>query len=214
MVHRWKATGIVRPEPAYPRHEFTFKRRLERIRPDREKLWPSTGIHEVGVAVSCLPTGTIGQYIGIDAGTDLWKKSQPDHFITGSIDYVGTWWDGSPWVDDLKTGKNPPSPRSVQWWLYALAVHRLHLGNPDHVTVTCTHWPRYPATGAPQRPPELLATITRTELMKFERHIRLKYEQWEEIRYQATLNPDILNPGEKQCLYCPALDCPSRWSEE
>jgi hypothetical protein len=220
MVHHWKATGLVEAVPGYPRHPGTFKKRLVAVDPKREELWPAPGDHELGVAVSALHH-SVGSVQGTPTTVDAWKAVQPDDRVTGTLDYHGLIL-GNPWVDDLKTGVWLPSPRSAQLWLYGLAVFRLHLGAPDFITTSITHWPRYPATGAPERH---WGKITRHELERFERVLKRKYQQLLELRSKwvdfgpTDFDSTPLKPGQDQCRFCPSKGthrgcCPVPYTEQ
>ncbi len=215
LAHHWKAAGLVVPVAGYPRHPRALKNRLSSLTPTsspsalREELWPSGGEHEVGVAVSAL-YASVGSIQGPPAAVDAWKALQPDDRVTGTLDYHGLLLD-EPWVDDLKTGRVAPSPRSAQLWLYGLATFRLHLGSPDRIITSITHWPRYPATAAPKR---IWGSISRDELLRFERVLKLKYERLLELRSQALRSPTdfdykTLRPSEDRCRFCPSrVTCP------
>ena len=85
------------------------------------------------------------RYVG--EGWDDFRAAFPG--ITGTCDYVVD--DGTElFVDDLKTGRFPPNPRSWQIRFYALCAW-LIAGKPAVTTVSVTHWPFYPLAGVPKR---------------------------------------------------------------
>lgn len=211
MVHHWKATGDILAVPGYEKHADQFRLRPK---PSREALWPLDGRHEVSVAIDCLGKG-VALYDGCGAQThDEWKAARPHSWVTGTLDYYGELF-GIPWVDDLKTGRFCPDPsQSAQFLFYGLAVYRLYPDPPDHLSLTVTHWPRYPKARPPQRKQAL---VTAEDLDLFEKGLRDAYEkhlalgggrQWSGSVSGLKLEKS-LTTGD-HCLYCPSKGaCPA-----
>lgn len=214
MVHRWKATGVVEPEPGFPNHGPLLDDRIRRTNPDRRTLWP--GSHEL--AVWLVPLGSAALLHGDDP---RWKSGAPPDAISGTTDHLGEVL-GDPWIDDLKTGREPPGPLSPQTLFYALAVARCTHPPPGRVLVSITHWPRYPRDGLPTRS---WATVTAHQLDAFEHRLERLRQQVVHLR---GLVPDVtassqppsvppsllgaLRPG-SACTYCPSRNsCPAQLS--
>lgn len=197
-THCWKETG--KPWEQYAK---VFERRLaalEKAGMSRESLWPADGRHEVAVAVACGGWAFL-EHEGDLAERDAWKQSFDQTFAVGTADYFGQ-LTGQWWVDDLKTGREVPTdPRElVQLQFYGSYLVRKH--DVDEVLLSITHWPRYPADGAPVR---YWAEWTEDDADVF-------LEQLGRAR-RAVLNSSKLpypdaRPG-AHCCYCPAqAHCP------
>ncbi len=155
---------------------------------EREHFWPTgRGEHEptyalelgTGVARKCPP--------GVDR--DAWKRQYPLRtWLTGSPD----WETSEGGIDDLKTGRYPPSPEGNRQLLsYALFSWAL-AGRPLdwEVAVSITHWPRYPLNILPWRAVALVSGLDLAE------HL-------EDLR-DAAANPYTLVPSAQSCTYCPS----------
>lgn len=197
MVHRWKATGVVVPEPEFPNHEHLFRERLDLIRPDREALWPGGG-HEIAVGLSTA-TGAAAAFGGPPEDGDAWKAALPDDWISGTLDYRGEILDAL-WVEDLKTGRNAPEPTIHQLTFYVLVAHRVAWPTPPRALASVFHWPRYPRHVPGTRH---WRTVAQTELAAFEERLRRL-----RLRVLAR-DPRDLNPG-PHCTFCPSRPhCPA-----
>lgn len=207
MVHRWKATRIIRGQEDYPNHGWRLRERLDLVDTDgglREEFWPSSGRHEVGVGISTLHSSVAENEEKDEPTLHAWKMGLPDDWVVGTLDYTGfDYRKGMPWIDDLKTG-NPyfaPDPDSPQLLFYALAQYRLFTEEYDEVLLSITSWPRYPKGNRPERE-ELI--ISSKVLRKFEEKLRRVYA-WVSGRRQ---NPDPLTVRElrkgEHCTFCPS----------
>jgi hypothetical protein len=208
MAHAWKATGRIIGNPDYPRLEGHFANKLvkaiggpEEQARFREAYWPSSGLHEVAVAVNCVALAVAWHEGG---GNDAaWKAQWHDPWATGTLDYVGEVL-GDPWIDDLKTGSWPPTPPedSNQLRLYGLARWRIGSSKPlpDRLVLSITHWPRYPVVGLPKR---FWHEITPAEVADFERRLTLRYRLVSRLRGAS----DEVRRGElvtgEHCSFCP-----------
>lgn len=199
-VHGWKEG---RPMPE--KWRAVWKRRetaLAGAGLTVEDLWPG-GTHEIPVALTSVG-GVVRVMRALEHGHgtgNVWKAAQPPEYVTGSLDFLGEQY-GTPWVDDLKTGREvPEDPLALnQMRFYATAA--LYLTHAPEVLVSLTHWPRYPADGLPRRGE--YAVWTRDDARAFTERLetaRLDYE------FSRATEPDA-RPGD-HCLYCPcAYVCP------
>lgn len=233
MVHRWKATGLVRAEPEHRNHEGLFRKKLavnglgtpELEAEFREEWWPGGGRHEIGVAMDC-KSSAWAQVAGTDESLEEWKTSWPESWVTGTLDYVADLLD-DPWVDDLKTGREAPSPDSAQLLFYGLATARLwsvHRSWMDRVVLSVTHWPRYPVVGLPTR---TWTEIDAATLDSFEMRLKLKWGARKDALDRARgkvergtwraghpmlpvwTSAPVTVPGEEQCRWCKSRgSCP------
>lgn len=217
MVHLWAATGKVVASPDFPNHAKLFRKKLannglanwDDDLKFRESWWPPTGLHEISVAVDCEGKGVAWSQLEESMAMNTWKLEKPESWVTGTLDYIGQIL-GDPWVDDLKTGSWPPLPpkQSAQLRLYALAALRLTRPVdpvPSRVVLSITHWPRYPVIGLPKR---YYHEVLPKHLDKFEKMLRKAWKQYESGEAE-------LNPGELQCVFCPArAACPVVYQEE
>ena len=205
IAHHWKALGTLPTTvPGYDNLLTLFEKRKETW-PDREALWPSHGKHEVAVGLDCL-TGAVAWNEEEDGEKrDAWKQSLPESWISGTLDYHSDLF-GTPWVDDLKTGREPPDyARHPQFLFYGLVAYRLAVSSgdlPDHLLLSCTHWPRYPIDHGATRK---YAHVTAETLDVFQKRLRLAYDNW---RWQRDKQRPDPVPGD-HCQWCPArMSCP------
>jgi hypothetical protein len=146
LVHSWKETGQWHKTLAARRRAAA----LAGAGLTRDTLWPSTaGTHEVSYALNTA-SRICDRYEGPASGRDGWKLSFDDNWITGTADWVGDIL-GDAWIDDLKTGSYVPSNPWDLWQLRFYALCAALLGGQEAVQISITHWPRYPADGAPHR---------------------------------------------------------------
>jgi hypothetical protein len=161
--------------------------------PVRDTLWPpALGDHEVSVAYDCR-TGEVEVMRG-DGDRDLWKSTRGPNTVTGTLDWWGRLPAGEPWVDDLKTGWQPPQVLSPQMLFYALVLARHH--KSPSVRVSITHWRR--GWDTPERKWQQVGPVV---LDQFESELR---EAWQ----RAVKDPSP-RPG-PWCRWCPSVGvCPA-----
>lgn len=115
------------------------------------------GWHEISVSYCC-KTGKVRWLCDVDERRrDLWKAMQCEHAVTGTADWMGILKDGTPWVDDLKTGWQTPEVLTAQTMFYSMClsdlvdqgVSRFGGATPGAVMVSITHQPR--GKGLPTR---------------------------------------------------------------
>jgi len=207
MVHTWKETAKIVHENR--RTATSFKKRLNTLKICHEDFYGS-GLHEVSVAWN-IEYGYVVPFYGKSKEAEEWKKQFDLRWITGTVDYCESLeygreaTQGCPeipaglWVDDLKTGKWwTKTPRqSAQIVFYGMCMSKLYNSS---VSLSVTHWPRYPATGRPKRTVE---TVSMEEMQKFEDKLRRACEE--------SVNPKY-NPTEDGCRFCPARNsCLFAW---
>lgn len=198
LVHSWKETGrAFDPESGDDWSNGDadlLRRKLFAVGDllDRGALWPGDrSNHELTFAVHLTADPPQVSWYHRETATctaDEWKAAFGTEFLTGTLDYVGT-RDGTPWVDDLKTGRWPVDPaRSRQLRSYALAVWASRGCAPEFVChVSITQWPVYPLDGLPVRTWHVLDT------MDLEEHL-------EDLRYSLA-HPEEAVPSD-QCAFC------------
>lgn len=189
FVHRWKATGECDRRGGW---DELLRNRIRLSGINRELLWPSSGRHEVAMAVDCTRWGRAAEFRGTKEEVDAWRNTLSDEWIAGEADYVGDLL-GEPWVDDLKTGRVAPDPSFLQGKVYALGAYFLSPMEADRVHVSVTHWPRYPQSG---RPRQRFAVWTVRDLKRF-------HGELVRGRNRALKRLPVAVVGE-QCTYC---DC-------
>lgn len=194
----------------------------------REEFWPAElGEHEYTFAVR--PDGSV---IRAPPGLskeqqDQWKRDRPDDEWTGSSDWVGDSL-GRPWVDDLKTGREPSDPAGPQFHAYGVGLGVVGGVTPQaeegdsvlgprtpgdtRVSLTCTHWPQYPNSNRPDR---YEAETTVDRLRRFQARIektRQRVEKLKQLVKRGGTPP--VNPGE-HCQWCPCYaHCPNNQETE
>lgn len=138
-VHAYLETGRVPQEPEWVAKGLAAK--LKAAGDVRDK-YPAPGLHEIKLVL----WGDNFEEASLFVRDDF-----PD--IPGSVraklDYYGTKL-GEPWIDDLKTGHQPPPPDTLQLGAPALATSTLTL-DVSGVHGSITHWPRYPKDQEPTR---------------------------------------------------------------
>jgi hypothetical protein len=194
MVHKWKETDDYSTGTTSQRKTFTKKLAASAI--DREKLWPADtgGTHECTFSIN-LETLQLRQWSPTRSkfSSDHWKRRHPRHsYLTGSIDWLSTvvrgGTDSLPWVDDLKTGTWPVSPRtSKQLRSYALVPWILADCDTD-VWVSITQWPKYKLSCKPKRS---WHKLTSADLARH--YAKLKW---------AVSNTDTAVPSKDGCMFC------------
>ena len=192
-VHEYVRTRVVPPaDKDHPTYPDRLRDRLDAAG-DVLALWPVGGRNEVSFAYAIDTGEVISAELPTKKEEDAWKEAYDSRYVTGTADYLGSLL-GRPWVDDLKTGRFPPSPSSAQTVFYALCAARL-AGSTEGAYVTITHWPRYPVGCRPERVGRVL---TPEDLDDFADLL--------EQRWRAS--PRALNPGE-HCRFCPSrTNCP------
>lgn len=199
-VHAWKETG------EWWENSLVTRRRqaaLDAADLTRASLWPGLTGHEVSLALNTSDKEVL-TFAGHPEIRDSWKKGFDYAWLTGTADYIGDVL-GTPWIDDLKTGKEVPEDPWELWQLkfYATCVILL---NPDatEVLTSITHWPRYPADDPPRRiwsRPIPRAEVLGTTLAELEQGRR---------NVEASKTRLQVYPG-PQCTYCPAVaGCPAQ----
>lgn len=199
-VHAWKETGKWWEDTLVTRRRQAA---LDAADLTRESLWPGSTGHEVSLALRS-SVRTVESYVGPAAERDAWKKSFDSNWLTGTADYIGEVL-GTPWIDDLKTGREVPEDPWELWQLRFYAVCVMIL-NPDatEVLTSITHWPRYPADSPPRRlwsKPIPRAEVLGTTLGLLEHGRRNVEASKKQLR---------VFPG-PQCQWCPAsVGCPAQ----
>jgi hypothetical protein len=138
--------------------------RLRHAEKERGELHPelwtgmARGHHEVTVSY-CVLTGKVRWMLHANEhARDLWKAMQCEHSVVGTADWMGILADGTPWVDDLKTGWQTPEVVTAQLLFYALCLSELRLDRSSFwgaaaeqgpVSLSITHQPR--GQGTPTR---------------------------------------------------------------
>ena len=170
--------------------------------PHRDKLWPSRlGRHEVGVSYNC--ETRIVDYLADDADiVDKWKSSRPDSCVVGTVDFWGGLPTGEPWIDDLKTGWQPPDTATEQTTFYLMCRHIVANRKWPSGRISVTHWSaRAWAAGQQDAPTRKWQQLSAFALGEFEYDVIAAYKR--AIEPVPTMVPGI------QCEYCPsALVCP------
>lgn len=213
FVHHWAATGTFLELEKWPNFPKLLKDRLSRMpgEPEefRAELWPVTGRHEVTFAIDVVKPGRIASFQGSKDQVKDWSAQLGDNWLKGEADYVGETAFGALWIDDLKTGRYPPDPKSGQLLTYALGAY-LSIPIPDrpkYLAVSVTHWPRYPKDSPPQR---TWGKVTPLDLKKW--YLTLQATKQETTRLRALPVVKVIaatNPGE-HCTFCPAKSgCPA-----
>lgn len=173
----------------------------------RERYWPpGMGRHEVTYALN-LRTLELRKYTGPSAGADKWKRSfwrLGREWLTGTIDWLGE-CDGTPWIDDFKTGKWPVSPQIKQIVSYGLFDWCDRGRHPHYRCVrSVTQWPKYRIDELPTRTYGTLLTT-----LELEEHL-------DDLRW-ALDHPDEVNPVPlsidwdpneplSPCAFCPCRE--------
>lgn len=199
MVHTWKETG----EVPSSRQGLTLKKKLKETGVTREQYW-SAGLHEVPLAYN-VATGEARALV-LPAPTDsknAWKAGFGEDWVVGTADYVGLLLD-SPWVDDLKTGKNAEwldYKYQQAFYLMTWTLFTEHALIPGRSTIT--HWPRYPISGKPAR---YGTTLDENFFAEFQDKLkRLKHDKTKlvELKERGMDVISRLTDG-VQCVYCPS----------
>lgn len=198
-VHAWKETG-----EWWEDTQVTRRRQAALIAADmsRSTLWPGTTGHEVSLALRT-SVRTVETFSGHHEARESWKKGWDANWLTGTADYIGDLF-GTPWIDDLKTGKEVPEDPWDLWQLRFYAVCVMIL-NPlaTEVLTSITHWPRYPADSAPRR--LWSAPIPREEVMG----TTLGLLEHGRRNIEASKKSLRVYPG-AHCTYCSAAPgCPA-----
>jgi PD-(D/E)XK nuclease superfamily len=175
---------------------------LGRVAPYREQFWPAAlGRHEVTLAWDCR-TKTHEIYDGIDV--EDWKATRNDDSVTGTCDWFAKLKNGTPWIDDYKTGRMEPDPEDPQYLFYLM----VRMKEPDalpfdngHTSATWHPRPDDPTRNNPkpeQSPP------TRAKLWrKFSRLALLDFELSVEQAWKRALWIKEPRSG-AHCQYCPS----------
>lgn len=203
LMHHYMAYGQV------PNHPLQSKVLARAAYLRRQVLWPQDGIFERAFSLNVETWEVLTEddlVPGDPATTADWKAVQPWECITGSADYCGNLL-GTPWVDDLKTGRSPADPGEPQTLFYGLCLWLLN-GKPDEgVVASITAFPRYPLVSAPVRKFKELSVEALTE---FQAVLTLTFS--EVNRYKSKLvqlgKRDVTPGG--QCVFCPSKsNCPA-----
>ena len=224
MVHHWKETGEIKGRDK--RSETMLRKAIEASGVDRLELWPLEGTHESSLAlwVGCEPELYMGTpyIVGPEAEDYVGKEG----WVTGHEDFHYMLFDGTLWVDDLKTGKSypnplpglpgydetkdvgenrfPQDPKSVQQRTYALVLS-LHLRHTGPTAISITHWPRLPVSERHSPPTRPWANYTWQDLLNHWAALRVT-EATRKHNVRAMLGHEdslILNPG-SHCRFCPS----------
>lgn len=166
----------------------------------RSEWWPG-GAHEVK-----------GQLDGVnveDASliVDGGSYSDSPTSIRFKIDYVGVKFD-EPWVDDLKTGREPTPPDSLQ--VAAAALVAAQVSGARGAWTSITWWPRYPKDNEPSRRSHYHDATALENVRKV-----LKVIREDALSGSPTINPARDEFGEPidQCKWCNSRpNCPA-WKE-
>lgn len=193
-MHEYKATGVP------PERRKSHKPFLDRAAVlDREALYPAEdGQHEVSYAIDVLTWEVSTALLEKEDDRTAWKLAQGDACITGTADWVGTDL-GRPWVDDLKTGHNPPDAESYQNQGYGLALYLL---TKEYPVLSSTHFPRYPK-GEKARRYWAKEGFMAARVEPLKRELQTAYAVYQRQRRPAFV------AGPYQCAYCPVKEkCP------
>lgn len=204
MVHRWKATGEIITVNGRDNLPPLFRKKLDAGKVRREQWWPDDMEHEVSLAVN--PFAAYAENKTPDPDEqDAWKKAFGDDWCTGTGDGRG-WMFDTLYIDDLKTGRDVKFEDHIQQLrFYALASARV-LDYRRPVNATITWWPRYPVVSQPER---FGKTFEQDELLAFEKKLSELRDTILYLRDGGDVRKH-LEPGEKQCLWCPArMNCPA-----
>ncbi len=205
-VHQWKERGLLEDVVDPHLRQLLGKRGLGFLTDIRERFWPEgEGLHEVCLRVGPDGVGVAETFTGSQHLRDAWKAAAPEDHVTGTADWLGTYF-GEAWVDDLKTGREPPPPDCPQNRIYAL-------GYPSGpVNLSITHWPRYPVTGTPKRE---WAVLTSRQLEATRRDVSTAYRNHLEARGSLLLGEAPLPVPGDHCDYCPSKPfCPAFTRQE
>jgi hypothetical protein len=212
MVHFWCQTGKIRHPDRDSRDKVTkaFARREEKLFENRirinklkpRSLYPIEGNHEVAMAYNWRLGTSIVLFDDGDEGP--WKTGFNSDWITGSCDYhldrmLGT---GSVndvfWIDDLKTGKwwnkLPQDCAQLKFYALCLSQHAERLPKKG-ITLTVTHWPKYPAKQPPNRD-DFKYIISLDEIKEFEITVQKKCQE-------VANGLKIYNSSAENCRFCP-----------
>ena len=175
----------------------------------RASLWPVEGRHEVTFAIDVAKPGRIASFQGSKDQVHEWSSKLGGSWLKGEADYVGETAFGALWIDDLKTGRFPPDPKSGQLLTYALGAY-LSIAVPDrpkYLAASITHWPRYPVDSPPTR---TWSKLTPLDLKKWFVTLSATYQETRRLRLLPVVKVlQEVKPGE-HCTFCPAKDgCPA-----
>lgn len=147
LVHHWMETGDADPKWAAKNHVTLLKRKLMASGTKREHWWQG-GVHESTWALN-LRTLDLQKHAGFSQARDIWKESfDPVEWLTGTIDWSST----DPLAaDDLKTGWCPEVKYNKQLLSYGLFLWLSVQRVVDRISLSITHWPKYPLTITPVR---------------------------------------------------------------
>lgn len=150
-VHAWMETGQLPDD----RDGQAIGKRITAAKVSRRKLWPEEGVHELALALDVV-SGTVAACV-VPTGHDArqyktaWKAAFDDRWLVGSLDFAMELL-GSPWVDDLKTGRWVSwQAHASQQSAYALMYTLYKYGEVRECRSTVTHWPKYPIANPPNR---------------------------------------------------------------
>lgn len=193
MVHHWKETGEVVGKES---HVKTFTKKLDELKAagiERLAIWPNSGYHEVAVAYNCV-TGIVD--IAHEGGSNEFKSSHSEPWVTGTLDYYIFLPDGRIAVDDLKTGAmfNKEPDEIAQTYFYLMCLEKVYKTGKDGF-VSITHWPKYPIAGLPIRSE---GEIPIELLQQFEERLKRDYS----IYKTNDLNQMMFRLGD-ECDFCP-----------
>jgi hypothetical protein len=224
MVHKWKETGEIVGRDK--RSATALKKAIEVSGIDRLELWPPEGKHETSLAlwVGGEPEVYMGTPYVVGPGAEDYAGR--DGWVTGHEDFHWLLFDGTLWVDDLKTGKSYPNPLpglpgwrddlefgenrypqdpwSPQQRTYALIL-ALHLRHTGPTAVSITHWPRLPLSERHAPPVRTWANYKHEDLLAHWKALRVT-EAERRHNARAMLGHEdsmILKPGD-HCRFCPA----------
>lgn len=164
---------------------------------DRLSLYPpNKGEHEKSYALN-LVTLELKEFRGARDAADAWKKTFGPQWLTGTVDWIGSYDGIIPWIDDLKTGRWPVDPKTKQLLSYGLFDYIADGRKPDYEAHrSITQWPKYPIPAPPVRKWGPLMTA-----LDLEEH--LDDLQW------ALHHPTEMNPDYETCRFCDSAPvCP------
>lgn len=206
MVHHWAATGEVITVNGRTNLPPLFRKKLDQGEVDRLRWWPEEMEHEIALAVNPL-RAYAENCDGDSEKKDAWKKAFGDEWVTGTGDGRMFLFD-TLWVDDLKTGRDVQFEDHLQQLrFYALGMARV-MDYSGPVSATITWWPRYPVLSQPER---FGRVFEQDELLAFEKRLVTLRDTILWAREGKIDVLEMLRPGDKQCLWCPARDvCTAR----
>jgi hypothetical protein len=169
----------------------------------RGEFWPGNGTHETKGLIDGDEFEVAS--LLVDGGPYPIREGS----IRAKVDYIGEKL-GEPWVDDLKTGREPTPADSLQIGVAALIVAQVT--GAQGVWGSVTHWPRYPKSNEPEREWQYYDAEALSNVRKV-----LKVIRGDALSPFPTINPARDEWGEPvgQCKWCGSRpNCPAWKGQE